>query len=81
MRGEGFLPGIGIDKLKALRRKDTDAKATDMLLVYVYRKATGNGKRIVEAILKKMIDLSGLHYAVPWHDKILLLEDVAGIHL
>ena len=39
------------------------------------------GRETVEAMSKKMMDLSGLHYAVPWHEKILLLGDVAGIHL
>ena len=31
-------PDIGIDKLKELRKKETDAKARDRLLAYVYRK-------------------------------------------
>ena len=36
--GENFLPNVGIEKLKALRKKETNAKARDRLLVYIYRK-------------------------------------------
>ena len=44
-RGENFLPNVGIEKLKALRKKETNAKAGDRLLVYIYRK---EGKSIRE---------------------------------
>ena len=44
-RGENFLPNVGIEKLKALRKKETNAKARDRLLVYIYRK---EGKLILE---------------------------------
>ena len=37
-RGENFLPNIGIEKLKELRKKETDTKARDRLLAYIYRK-------------------------------------------
>ena len=44
-RGENFLPDVDIDKLRTLRRKETNAKARDRLLVYIYRKG---GKSIRE---------------------------------
>ena len=44
-RGENFLPNVGIEKLKALRKKETNAKARDRLLIYIYRK---EGKSIRE---------------------------------
>ena len=44
-RGENFLPNIGIEKLKKLRKKEINAKARDRLLVYIYRK---EGKSIRE---------------------------------
>ena len=37
-RGENFLSNIGIDRLRVLCRKETNAKARNRLLTYVYKK-------------------------------------------
>ena len=37
-RGENFPPNVSIEKLKALRKKETNTKAMDRLLAYIYRK-------------------------------------------
>ena len=34
-RGENFLPGIGVDRLKALRKKEIDIKTRDMPLAHI----------------------------------------------
>ena len=52
-RGESFLPNVGIDKLKELRKKETDAKARDRLLAYIYRKE-GRSIREIGRILDQV---------------------------
>lgn len=65
-RGENFLPNVGIENLKALRKRETDAKARDRLLAYIYRK---EGKSIRE-IGKIFGQAYTLPYVTDWFVQI-----------